>query len=194
MFRLRACRADILAVEAVMPGAKSNRGGRRKGAGRKRKLTVSDRQEIASDYFDRQQEGRDFDHRRDAIIDELSAKYGVTDRMVKRCLVEFLPAVRWNKAIYGYANEGEGIQPLPARKIRAAWMDKSLPAGEIQLTCDACAHGRFHTTLQYKRGERGAKAEQLRALAREAGWTTKGGVRCPRCSKARRMVEVGRDL
>ena len=55
--------------------------------------------------------------RREDIIRELMAKYGVTHRMVVRCLAEFLPAVRWNKAIYGYANEGEGIQPLPARKI-----------------------------------------------------------------------------
>ena len=75
-----------------MPRAKSqigNRGGRRKGAGRKRKLTVSDRRKIASDYFARKQEGRDLEdkpRRRDAIIRELMAKYGVTHRMVERCL------------------------------------------------------------------------------------------------------------
>ena len=74
-----------------MPRAKSqigNRGGRRKGAGRKRKLTLSDRRKIASDYFARKQNGRDLGDtpRRDAIIHELSAKYGVTDRMVERCL------------------------------------------------------------------------------------------------------------
>ena len=56
-----------------MPRAKSqigNRGGRRKGAGRKPKLTLSDRRKIASDYFARQQEGRDLGttRRRDAII------------------------------------------------------------------------------------------------------------------------------
>ena len=37
-----------------MPRAKSqigNRGGRREGAGRKRKLTLSDRRKIVSDYF-----------------------------------------------------------------------------------------------------------------------------------------------
>ena len=160
-----------------MPRAKGqicNRGGRREGAGRKRKLTVSDRRKIVSDYFARQQEGRDFDHRRDAIIGELSVAYGVTDRMVKRCLVEFLPAVRWNNAIYGYANEGEAIQPLPARKIdpdpgwearfRVRPVEEPPPqpkrpkrprvspgpdrtwvqAGDMVLTCDSCPVGRFH--------------------------------------------------
>ena len=116
--------------------------------------------------------------------------------MVKRCLAEFLPAVRWNKAIYGYANEGEGIQPLPARKIREAeaGVDRQVASGRrnpIDVRCLCARAVSYH--VQYKRGERGAKAEQLRALAREAGWTTKGGDRCPRCSKARRMVEVGRD-
>ena len=56
-----------------MPRAKSqigNWGGRRKGAGRKRELTLSDRRKIASDYFARKQEGRDLGDtpRRDAII------------------------------------------------------------------------------------------------------------------------------
>ena len=132
-----------------MPGAKSIRGGRRKGAGRKRKLTVSNRQEIASDYFARQQEGRDFDHRRDAIIDELSAKYGVTDRMVKRCLVEFLPAVRWNKAIYGYANEGEGIKPHPARKIRGG-VDRQVASGRrnpIDVRCLCAPAVSYHVSV-----------------------------------------------
>ena len=50
---------------------------------------------------------------REAIIGELMAKYGVTYRMVERCLAEFLPDIRW----YRYAKEGDGIQPLPARKI-----------------------------------------------------------------------------
>ena len=45
-----------------MPRAKSqigNRGGRRKGAGRKRELTLSDRRKIASDYFARKQKIRE---------------------------------------------------------------------------------------------------------------------------------------
>ena len=73
-------------------------------------------------------------------IHELAAKYGVTCRMVVRCLDEFLSATRWNKAIYGYANEGDGIQPLPAdekeiKKLRSGiYADKKLrlivdPAG-----------------------------------------------------------------
>ena len=94
-FRLRAGRADILAVEAVMPRAKSqigNRGGRRKGAA-ENKLTLSDRRKIASDSqlekireelgpmsFSRRR-------RREDIIHELMAKYGVTYRMVVRCLL-----------------------------------------------------------------------------------------------------------
>ena len=50
-----------------MPRAKSqigNRGGRRKGAGRKRELTLSDRRKIASDYFARKQKIRDWRTRR----------------------------------------------------------------------------------------------------------------------------------
>ena len=79
-----------------MPRAKSQIGGwggRRKGAGRKRKLPLSDRRKIASDYFARKQENRDLEDNaasRDAIIRELAAKYGVTYRMVMRCLDEFL--------------------------------------------------------------------------------------------------------
>ena len=57
-----------------------------------------------------------------------------------RCLDEFLSATRWNKAIYGYRNEGDGIQPLPAdekeiKKLRSGiYADKKLrlivdPAG-----------------------------------------------------------------
>jgi hypothetical protein len=46
--------------------------------------------------------------RREDITRELMAVYGATHRMIVRCLAEFLPAVRWNKAIYGYANEAKG--------------------------------------------------------------------------------------
>lgn len=77
---------------------------------------------------------------RNTLLHELAAKYGVTCRMVVRCLDEFLSATRWNKAIYGYANEGDGIQPLPAdekeiKKLRSGiYADKKLrlivdPAG-----------------------------------------------------------------
>ena len=40
---------------AKTPNKKGSWGGRRKGAGRKRELTLSDRRKIASDYFARMQ-------------------------------------------------------------------------------------------------------------------------------------------
>ena len=91
-------------------------GGRRKGAGRKRKLTLSDRRKIASEYFARMQEGRDLGDtpRREAIIGELMAKFGVTHRMVVRCLDDFLRNTQCNVEMWRYATEGDGIQPLPA--------------------------------------------------------------------------------
>ena len=63
------------------------------------------------------------------------------------------------------------------------WVDKLPRRGEIQLTCDACSTGRFHVTLRYRNGERAAKADELRAIARKVGWTPDGD-RCPRCSPA----------
>ena len=104
-----------------MPRAKSqigNWGGRRKGAGRKRQLTLSNRRKIASDYLARMKKSRELGDtpHRNALLHELAAKYGVTYRMVVRCLDEFLSDTRWNEAIYGYATEGDGIQPLPAAK------------------------------------------------------------------------------
>jgi hypothetical protein len=93
-------------------------GGRRKGAGRKRRLTFSDRREIASEYFDRMQEGRDLGSapRRQAVIGELMAKFGVTRRMVVRCLDDFLRHARFNARVWRSATEGAGIQPLPANE------------------------------------------------------------------------------
>ena len=64
------------------------------------------------------------------------------------------------------------------------WVDKLPRRGEIQLTCDACSTGRFHVTLRYRNGERAAKADELRAIARKVGWTSADGDRCPRCSPA----------
>jgi hypothetical protein len=113
-----------------MPRAKSRRkkigswGGRRKGAGRKRELGLSDRREIAGDYFACMQkrrmrsvagvveERRPF---REALIRELMAEYKVTHRMVVRCVAEFLPDIRWNTKMYKYAIEDAVIRPLPAR-------------------------------------------------------------------------------
>src|SRR5215831_8744490 len=98
----------------------SNWGGRRNGAGRKRELELSDRWEIAGDYFARMQKAREFGDtlRRDAVIRKLMAKYKVRHRMVVRCIAEFLPDIRWNVKMYRYAIEGaKRIQPLPARNI-----------------------------------------------------------------------------
>ena len=292
-----------------MPGAKrqiGNRGGRRKGAGRKRKLTLSDRRKIASDYHARMQKIREGNIGRRSraggaartSFDELMAKYGVTHRMIVRCLEEFLPENQTEQKNLEVRNGGgrdtaasgtrkriEKLKPgiytdkklslrlivnsagnrkwffrfrpwsspkssvivdkilggselslATARELAAAWIDNpSAPdrgartlrpvveleepapsrqpppqwegppvvipvllgpelAGtfvdklprrrEIQLTCDACSTGRFHVTLRYRNGERAAKADELRAIARKVGWTSAGGDRCPRCSPA----------
>src|SRR5262245_1439113 len=122
-------------------------GGRRKGAGRKRELGLSDRREIAGDYFACMQkrignvagvvEERRLEERRrrlmmgsvagveeerrpfpEALIRALAAEYKVTHRMVVRCVAELLPDIRWNVRMYRYAIEGaRRIQPLPARNI-----------------------------------------------------------------------------
>ena len=93
-------------------------GGRRKGAGRKRERGLSDRREIAGDYFARMQKRRNNQPLREALIRELMAKYDVTHRMVVRCVAEFLPEFRRNVKMYRYAIEGaKRIQPLPARDI-----------------------------------------------------------------------------
>jgi Arm DNA-binding domain len=104
-----------------MPRAKSqigSWGGRRKGAGRKRELTLSCRREIATDYFAHKQKGRDLGNtpRRDAIIRELMAEYGATHRMVVRCLDDFLRKTKDNVEMWRYATEGDGIQPPPAEE------------------------------------------------------------------------------
>ena len=134
-----------------MPRAKSapvkrrkqigNRGGRRKGAGRKRELTLSDRRKIASDYHARMQKIREGNtkassfsprRRREDIIRELMAKYGATHRMVVRCLDDFLGKTRHNEKMCRYATEGDGIQPLPAeqkeiKKLKSGiYADKTL--------------------------------------------------------------------
>src|SRR5262245_26529695 len=94
-------------------------GGRRNDAGRKREFGLSDRRDLAGDYFARMQESREFGDtlRRDDVISELMAKYKVTQRMVVRCVAEFLPHIRWNAKVYKYAIEGAEIQPLSARNI-----------------------------------------------------------------------------
>ena len=86
------------------------RGGRRKGAGRRRDLEESERQEIAHDYFARMQlrrigrdelgwEGLPAD--RTQVIQELMNELNenknvppISRRMIERCLAEFLPEIR----------------------------------------------------------------------------------------------------
>jgi hypothetical protein len=109
-------------------------GGRRKGAGRKRQLTLSCRRKIVTDYLAVMQKGRDLGNtpRRDAVIRKLMAKFRVTYRMVVRCLDECLRNARFNVEMWRYATEGPGIQPLPAKekeieKLRSGiYADKKL--------------------------------------------------------------------
>jgi hypothetical protein len=103
-----------------MPRAKSQIGcwgGRRKGAGRKAELTLSDRREVASDYLARKEEIRELGDtpHRNTIIRELATEYGVTHRMVVRCLDDFLRETKDNVEMCRYATEGDG-QPLPAQE------------------------------------------------------------------------------
>ena len=115
-------------------------GGRRKGAGRKPKLTLSSRRKIASDYLARMQDPREFGDtpRREAVIGDLMAEFVTTPRMVRRCLDEQLARTRWNTKMYKFATEGASIQRLPKEKIEklslGTYEDKNLrliidPAG-----------------------------------------------------------------
>jgi hypothetical protein len=161
-------------------------GGRRKGAGRKRELTVSDRRKIASDYHARMQKIRDLGNtpRRDAIIRKLMAKYNVTHRMVVRCLDEWLPT-RWNRKMYRYATEGASIQPLPEEKIEklspGIYEDKSLP---LRLIIGSAGSRKwiFRFIWGFTGHEMTLGGSELSlATARELA------------TKARRMIKMGRD-
>jgi len=107
-------------------------GGRRNGAGRKRKLALSSRRKIASDYLARMQELREFGDTpcREAVIGDLMAEFGTTRRMVRQCLDEWLAPTRWNTEMYRFATEGTSIQPLPEEKIEklspGIYADKNL--------------------------------------------------------------------
>jgi hypothetical protein len=94
-------------------------GGKRSGAGRKCKLKISDRAQIAKDYFARMRRaGSSRPARRESVISKLVVKYGTTHRMVERAIAEFLPEIRLNAKIWAYATEGMNeVQRLPARKI-----------------------------------------------------------------------------
>jgi hypothetical protein len=82
----------------------------------------------------RKEEIRDLEEtpHRDTILHELAAEYGVTYRMVVRCLDEFLGKTEHNVKMWRYATEGDGIQPLPAdekeiKKLKSGiYADKKL--------------------------------------------------------------------
>jgi Arm DNA-binding domain len=132
-----------------MPEAKSHIGswgGTRKGASRKRELTLSDRRQVASDYFARQQKGRDRGDKphRYAIIEELRAEYGVTHRMVVRCLDDFLRETKDNVKMYTYATEGDGIQPLPADEKEVEKLRSGIYADEkLRLIVDPAGNRKW---------------------------------------------------
>jgi hypothetical protein len=174
-----------------MPEAKSHIGswgGRRKGAGRKRELTVSNRRKIASYYHARMQKIRDLGNTpcREAAIRKLMAECGATHRMVERCLAEFLPAIR----LYLYATKGaDEIQPLPARKIEklkpGIYNDKKL---SLRLIVDSAGNRKWF--FRFVRGPRRSAvitdkmlggSELSLATARELA------------TKAHRMVAAGQD-
>jgi hypothetical protein len=111
--------------------ARGSWGGKRKGAGRKRKLTESKRKEIASEYLNLKRQMRDElegTPRREAIIRRLMKNYArlepnldLTQRMVVRSVDEFLSAAKPDADIFGYAVEGlNEIYRLPdeENKIR----------------------------------------------------------------------------
>ena len=102
------------------PNKKSNWGGKRPGAGRKCKLEVSDREQIAKGYFARMR--RDEERRparRESVIGELMDEFETTHRMVDRAIAEFLPEMRQNAAIWARATEGMNeIHPLPATESK----------------------------------------------------------------------------
>jgi Arm DNA-binding domain len=159
----------------------SNWGGRRNGAGRKRERGLSDRREIAGDYFacmqkrrmggvaDVGEERRVKERRRrlmmrsvagvgeerrpfrEALIRELMAEYNVTHRMVVRCVAEFLPAIRWNAKMYKPAIEDAERRPLPSRTRN---INKLRPGVyvEKQLGLDVDSTGKRTWSFQYSWG------------------------------------------
>jgi hypothetical protein len=100
------------------PNKKSSWGGKRPGAGRKSKLKIAVREQIAKDYFARMRKDEGSKPTRRSVIIRLMGDFGTTHRMVERAIAEFLPELRPNAAIWAYATEGiNEINPLPARKI-----------------------------------------------------------------------------
>lgn len=72
-------------------------GGKRSDAGRPRELSDDDRQEVAHDFVARMQHARERKWPRGyrkPIIADLADTYDVTERMIVRCINEFVPAIR----------------------------------------------------------------------------------------------------
>lgn len=75
----------------------AQRGGARRGAGRPRELPEWEREEVAHDFLHGMAAAAFAKWRkpyRAEIIRRLADEYSVSDRMVVRCINEFLPAVR----------------------------------------------------------------------------------------------------
>ena len=173
-----------------MPRAKSqigSWGGRRKGAGRKPELTLSDRRKIASEYFVLRQEGSDFGNtpRRDAVIRELMTEFRVTHRMVVRCLDDFLGKTRHNEKMWRYATEGDGIQPLPAEEKEIEKLRSGIYADKkLRLTVDSTGNRKwsFIFVWRYEAREKIlGRSELPLATARESA------------TKASRMLAAGQN-
>jgi len=200
---LRACRADILAVEAVMPRAKSqigNRGGRRKGAGRKRELALSDRLKIASDYHARMQKIREGNtkasfsrrRRREDIIRGLMAKYGATHRMIVRCLDEFLGKTKHNEKMWKYATEGDGIQPLPTQEKKIKKLKPGIYTDE-KLSLRLIVNSAGNRKWSFRIGPWSSPKSSVIVDKILGGSELSLATARELATKARRMVEAGRD-
>ena len=98
---------------------KGSWGGKRPDAGRKPKLEISDREQIAKDYFARMRRDEESrPARRKSVVSELMDEFGTTHRMIVRAIAEFLPEIRSNAALWAYATDGMNeINTLPARKL-----------------------------------------------------------------------------
>ena len=101
---------------------KSSWGGKRPGAGRKPKLEISDREQIAKDYFARMRRDEESrPARRKSVISELMDEFGITHRMVERAIAEFLPEIRSDTSDVGVRNgRDERDTSAPGAKNREA--------------------------------------------------------------------------
>ena len=123
-FRLRAVTLTFSRLRPIMPRAKSqigNWGGRRKGAGRKRRAYTFGQTENCERLFCSQARRSRFGGQRRVAtpsFDELSAKYGVTYRMVVRCLEEFLRENRTQRKNVEVRNGGGRNTAASGRRKR----------------------------------------------------------------------------